>query len=112
MEFLSRKNHLVFPDHLDKNKAAFKNHLLAIRHNNGFIEDQHNYQDMVYGVKPLSYNGNQLIALYNVLYFLTKKDDIDFPSIIENLEIKGIYIDGYLGASPMSVENYFKKKLI
>ena len=109
MEYTSKKNHLIFPDHLGKNKVAFKNHLVAIKHNNGFIEDQYNYQDIVYGVKPLSYNGNQLIALYNALHYLTKKDDIDFPSIIEELEIQGIYIDGYFGASPISVENYFQK---
>ena len=68
MEYTNKKNHLIFPDHLGKNKVAFKNHLVAIKHNKGFIEDQYKYQDIVYGVKPLSYNGNQLIALYNALH--------------------------------------------
>ena len=97
MEFLCRKSSHNFPGNFEKNKAAFKNHLLAIRPNNGFIEDQHNYKDMFYGTKSLSDNSSGLIAIYNILYYLTKKEDIDFAQIIKDLELDGIYLNGAFG---------------
>ena len=83
-KIISKLNLHKFPDNFAKNQEAFKNHVITIKHNEGFIEDQHNYKDMSYGIKSLSENGCGLIATYNVLYHLTKKEDIDFPSIIKD----------------------------
>ena len=105
-----QKSEYNFPGNFEKNKAAFKNHLLSIRHNNGFIEDQHNYQDMFYGTKSLSDNGSGLIAIYNILYYLTKKEDIDFAQIIKDLELDGIYLNGAFGTGIKAPQNYFLKK--
>ena len=110
MEILCRKASHNFPGNFEKNKAAFKNHLLAIRHNNGFIEDQHNYKDMFYGTKSLSDNSSGLIAIYNIIYYLTKKEDIDFAQIIKDLELDGIYLNGAFGTGIKAPQNYFLKK--
>ena len=109
IEIIRRKNNHKFPDNFEKNKAAFKNHEFAIKHNKGFIEDQHNYNDMSYGIQTLSKNGCGLIATYNVLYHLTKQENIDFPSIIKYLENDGIILRGLFGTSMKAVDDYFKK---
>ena len=46
---------------------------------------------MSYGDYTLSYNGCELIAIYNALYELTKKNDIDFAQIIDIHE-KKVYL--------------------
>ena len=93
---------------LQRNKPAFKKHLLEIKNNNGFIEDQNNYKDMSYGVKPLSDNGSSLIALYNALKHLTKKY-IDLPYLIKIFESSGIIMSGLFGTSMKSIEEYLTK---
>ena len=108
-KIISKLNFHKFPDNFAKNQEAFKNHAITIKQNEGFIEDQHNYKDMSYGIKSLSENGCGLIATYNVLYHLTKKEDIDFPSIIKDLEDDGIILRGIFGTSMVAIEDYFKK---
>ena len=110
IEIMRKRNSHLFPNNFAKNKASFKNHAFAIKNNKGFIEDQQNYNDMFYGTKSLSYNGCGLIAIYNVLYHLTKKTDIDFPSIIKDLEYDGIILGGLFGTSMKAVDDYFRKK--
>ena len=98
-----------FPSHLAQNREAFKNHLAKIKANKGLIEDQGNYKDMTYGLLPLSDNGCELIAIYNALYDLTKKNDIDFPLIIDMHEKDGILLSGLFGTSMRAIEEYFVK---
>ena len=110
IEMMRKRNNHRFANNFAKNKAAFKNHAVAIKRNNGFIEDQQNYKDMSYGTKPLSENGCGVIAIYNVLYHLTQKEDIDFPSIIQDLEYDGIVLGGIFGTSMKAIDDYFRKK--
>ena len=105
-----RKNIKLFPNHLEKNTEAFKNHLNAIKAYKGYIEDQKNYTDMSYGIFHLSNNGCGTIATYNVLYFLTGDDNIDYASMVDSYENDGIVLNGLLGTSAISIEDYFKKK--
>ena len=109
IEGMRRRNNHRLPDNFAKNKAAFKNHAATIRKNKGFIEDQQNYNDMSFGTKSLSYNGCGVIAIYNVLYHLTKRDDINFAQIIRDLEYDGILLGGIFGTSMKAVDDYFKK---
>ena len=109
MEVLRHAYKKKFPDHLAKNKEGFKNHLATIKRNRGFIEDQGNYKDMYYGLLELSKNGCELIAIYNALYEITKKDDIDFPAIVDKHEKDGMILSGLFGTSMKSIEDYFKK---
>ena len=110
IEGMRRRNNHRLPDNFAKNKAAFKNHAATIRKNKGFIEDQQNYNDMSYGIKPLSENGCGAIAIYNVLYHLIQKEDIDFASIIKDLEYDGIIFGGIFGTSMKAIDDYFRKK--
>ena len=65
---------------------------------------------MFYGTKSLSDNSSGLIAIYNILYYLTKKEDIDFAQIIKDLELDGIYLNGAFGTGIKAPQNYFLKK--
>ena len=109
IDYIRHKNKHNFPDNYQNNTIAFKKHLPTITRNNGYIEDQSSYTDMLYGVKPVSYNGCGVIATYNVLYHLTHKTDIDFPSIIRELEYDGIILNGLFGTAMRAIEDYFKK---
>ena len=109
IEVMRKRNNHRFPNNFAKNKAAFKNHQTTIRNNKGYIEDQQNYKDMFYGTKSLSYNGCGLIAIYNVLYHLTKRENINFASIIKDLENDGILLGGIFGTSMKAIADYFKK---
>ena len=82
IEFMRKRNNHRFPNNYAKNQAAFRNHAITRRNHNGYIEDQQNYNDMSFGIKPLSVNGCGLIAIYNVLYYFTKNDNINFAAII------------------------------
>ncbi len=110
IELMRKRNNHRFPNNLAKNRAAFKRHSVAIKRNKGFIEDQQNYNDMSYGIKHLSENGCGAIAIYNVLYHLTQKEDIDFASIIKDLEYDGIIFGGIFGTSMKAIDDYFRKK--
>ena len=115
IDYIRHKNNHNFPDNYQNNTIAFKNHKPTITRNNGYIEDQSSYTDMFYGVKPVSYNGCGVIATYNVLYHLTHKTDIDFPSIIRELEYDGLLIRRVYPIVPPKVEyslSEFGKTLI
>ena len=64
---------------------------------------------MQYGQLPLSNNGCGLIATYNVLFDLTKNENIDFPAIIKDLESDGIILNGAFGTSMVAIKDYFEK---
>ena len=106
--FKNRKNRII-PSHLAKNTEAFKNHINAIRANKGYIEDQKNHTDMSYGILHVSNTGCGAIATYNVLYHLTRNNNIDFASIVDDYENDGIVLYGLTGTSAKAIENYFKK---
>ena len=110
IEILRYQNTHLFPDNYAKNTIAFKNHISTIKANNGFIEDQHKYIDMTYGKKRLSENGCGLIAVYNVIYFLTKNENIDFPAIVKALEYDGIILSGLFGTSSKAIDDYLKRQ--
>ena len=110
IEFIRHRNNHKFPDNLDKNKKAFQNHLNTIKNNKGFIEDQSSYTDMSYGIQKVSESGCGLIAAYNVIHYLTNKDDIDFPAIIQALENDGIILRGLFGTSMKAIDEYLQKQ--
>ena len=109
MELLRKSFKKTFPEHLATNKKAFPNHSKTIKLNKGFIEDQGNYKDMVYGLMKFSGNGCELISIYNALYELTKQEDIDLPGIIEMHEKDGMVLQGLFGTSMKAIEEYFMK---
>jgi len=109
MESLRKKKYHPITENYVKNEKAFTEHSKKIKFI-GFIEYQQNYKDMFYGIKPLSYNGASLIAIYNVLYHLNKAEKKDFLKIIKSFENDGIILEGKFGTSIKAVEDYIKKK--
>ena len=109
-DFLKKISFHNFPNNLQKNTQNFKNHTKQISSNNGYIEDQHNYTDMYYGNKTISFCGCEIIAVYNAFYDLTGKHDISFPEMINDFEKDGIVLSGFFGTSPRAIDDYFKEK--
>ena len=107
-EFLRKIAFHNFPGNLEKNSENFKNHLKEIEKNNGYIENQHEYTDMYYGNKTISFCGCEIISAYNALYDLTGNHNISFPEIINEFEKDGIVLSGFFGTAPRAIEDYFK----
>lgn len=99
----------TYPENLEYNIQNFEKHLSSIKANNGYIEDQHNYYDMKYGLKTISDSGCEVIALYNALYDLTGEENRDFPAMIDYFEKDGIMLYGYFGTAPQAIEEYINK---
>ena len=97
-----------YKDNLELNTKNFENHLETIKNNGVYIEEQYNYGDTNYGTKTIKSSECGIIATYNVIYFLTKDENINFPKMIEAFEKEGIIIDGLFGTSTDSVEKYLK----
>ena len=110
IEFIRRRNMHNFPNNYEKNRKAFQTHLNTIKNNQGFIEDQDSYNNMFYGIRKISYNGCGVIAAYNVIHFLTGRDNIDFPAIIQAFENDGIILRGLFGTSMKAVDEYLQKQ--
>lgn len=96
-----------YPDHLENNIQNFPKHLVSIKRNNGYIEDQHNYGDLKSGVETLSYNGCGIIATYNALNYLTGDENLSLPEIIDYFEKNnGLLLYGLFGVAPQAIEEY------
>ena len=65
---------------------------------------------MYYGNHKISFCGCGLIAVYNALFDLTGKHEIEFPFIIDNFEKNGIVLSGFFGTSPKSIEDFLNLK--
>ena len=109
-EFLRKIASHNFPENLERNKANFQKHLIEIQKNNGYIENQHEYDDMYYGNKTIAFCGCEIIATYNAIYDITNKHEIGFPEMINEFEKDGIVLSGFFGTAPRSVEDYLKRQ--
>ena len=109
-EFLRKISFHNFEENLEKNKINFQNHIKEIEKNNGYIENQHEYTDIYYGKKTISYCGCEIIATYNSIYDLTGRHDISFPDMINSFEKDGIVLSGEFGTAPKAIEDYLKKQ--
>ena len=68
-----------------------------------------NVAKMKYGIARISYNGCELIAIYNALLKLGKKDTL--AHIIFEFEMNsGSWMDGLLGTKPTSIGPYIRSK--
>ena len=105
-----------------------KNHAVRIRKNNGFIEDQHRYEDVSLGLTDMAYAGCEIIALYNVLADWRthgnsgkrQSPDTTMPgweenlsshlaSLIRDFEKDGILLSGRFGTSPRALCDYIRQ---
>lgn len=91
------------------NKDFFQNHREIIKKNSGFIEDQNNYTDMMYGKKTVRFCGCEVIATYNALYSIHRRNPISFSDMLTEYEKDGMVLSGYFGTSPKSICHYLNK---
>ena len=109
MNFSEKLHFIIFQGNFEKNKVNFKNHIKEIEENYGYIENQHDYNDMYYGNKTISFCGCEIIATYNAIYDLTGKHEIDLPEMINDFEKDGIVLSGFFGTAPKAIDDYLKK---
>ena len=96
-----------FKDNLVKNYKSYEKHIKSIEQNNGYIEDQHLYKDMFYGIKTIDYNGCGVISVFNAMKDLTGKNEMNLPLIIDYFEEDGITLSGIFGTAPTAIEDFF-----
>lgn len=73
-----------------------------------YIDNQSDFADIVYGNYNVGSSGCGLVATYNVLYYLNGGgSNYPLPDIARAFEISGIALDGRIGTSIMSIEQYF-----
>ena len=92
---------------------------------NGFIEYEHKMTDLVYGVQnnildkallgndtlTAANNTCGVIATYNAMAALNNNSSpVGFVDLLSEFEKNGIALDGYIGTSPNSIQEYLDKK--
>lgn len=96
------------PSSIQKNTAAFLSHLTAIR-KSGYVEDQHAYDDMSYGVTTMKHAGCEIFAVYNTLYTINRRHTIPLPELIHSFEKEGMVLSGKFGTSPKSMIRFLNR---
>ena len=69
----------------------------------GLIYNQHNYDDIAFGVGDMSKNGCGASAIYNILRLDGKY--VALPEIIKKLDINGENFMGLLGTHPYAIKS-------
>lgn len=89
---------------------SYINFLLNVKYNfDDYIFGQNTFpvNKMRYGFFDMSYNGCELIAVYNALKFLGKFKYL--YNIIHDFELNGdIWVDGLFGTKPTAIKDYMK----
>ncbi len=83
-----------------------KHHMPSVRRNNGYIEDQNEYVDVVYGKHTMRYSGCEVIAVYNALRHLYGRQRFSLAALIAEFEKDGILREGRFGTSPRAVNDF------
>ncbi|MDD6347926.1 MAG: Gx transporter family protein [Lachnospiraceae bacterium] len=97
------------------NDENYVNHEAAIRDSGGYIEDQLAYGDMTYGRTTVAKTGCEIIAVFNVLTYLTRRtEDVSagvpsLPALIAAFEEDGMAAGGHFGTAPSALADYLEK---
>lgn len=102
--------------HLDHNRKNWIDHISSSDVIvDGYIDYQFGLTDMYYGINGSSITADdntcEIIAMYNAMYYLNDGVDSprhDFPEMIAQIESKGPCLNGYLGTSPVIMNEYMK----
>lgn len=70
----------------------------------GIVYNQHNYEEMKYGLGDIAKNGCGAIAVYNILVLENKYKPL--PEIIRYFDNSNEIVFGILGTNPFSIMNY------
>ena len=108
-EFMRRIQKLIRNDsqkHLIINRDSFSRHADTISRNKGYIEDQNNYTDMIYGKSTMQYSGCEVFAVYNAIYSILGHHIMDLPEMICCFEKDGMALNGKFGTSPKALRDF------
>lgn len=103
-----RRRNISYQEHYEQNVKNWKNHKNALKRNHGFIEDQQAWEDLSYGSCKLSYNGCEVLAVYNACHALGM-EAINLCDLIAAFEADGMVYSGKFGTSPVALADYFEK---
>ena len=92
------------------NFAADMAHRPAVKKAGGYIEDQHSWKDMRYGLSTVSFSGCEVIAVYNALNDLAGTDKISMFEMVRGFERDGMVFFGIAGTSMKALERYFSSR--
>ena len=76
----------------------------------GIIDDQDDepVASLMYGKKTMSYNGCELIAIYNAIFLYGGEPSLPAIALSEEVTLGGIWAYGYFGTYPTFAKNYLK----
>ena len=103
--YSSKKIYKRIKENYNKNKKLFKNYYKLAIYGQGTSP----VKSMRYGDYNISYNGCELVAVYNVMRFINKKQN--FAQIILEFEINHMYYffnSGKYGTDPEDLKKYFR----
>ncbi len=95
---------------LSINRQNFSNHADAVSRSHGYIEDQNNYTDMVYGKATMQFSGCEVFAVYNALYSLLEHPFMDLPDLIAHFEKDGMALNGKFGTAPKALKDFMESQ--
>ena len=77
---------------------------------NGYIDNQSQWKDVLFGKRDMAYSGCEIMAVYNALYALGKGSGYKLiAELIEEFEKSGAAMGGIIGSSPTSIKRHLKK---
>ena len=76
----------------------------------GIIDDQDDepVASLMYGKKTMSYNGCELIAIYNAIFLYGGEPSLPAIALSAEVTLGGIWAYGYFGTYPTFAKNYLK----
>lgn len=98
-----------FTGNLEKNRAAYGQHIASLAAANGYVEDQNRWGNMAYGKSTMQHSGCEVFAAFNALRSLTGECPIHLPDMIDAFEKDGIVFSGRFGTAPKAVEDFLKR---
>ena len=106
LQKLNRRNYSV---HIEANRESIKNHAEVIRKAQGYIEDQRNYTDILFGKVNMQISGCEIFATYNALHNIHGHSPIELPDMIKEYEKDGMVLSGAFGTAPKAIRDYLKR---
>lgn len=98
-----------FSAHLKKNKDSFEKHIDSIKKSKGFIEDQSNWKDILYGDSTMQYSGCEIFATFNAIWSILGKSIMSIPELISEFEKDGMVLSGKFGTAPKAMSDLLER---
>ena len=78
---------------------------------NGYIENQHAWNGVLFGKVDMAYSGCEIMAVYNILHAMGKETGPELVGdLIEGFEKSGAALKGRIGSSPRAIRAHLKRR--